>query len=387
MTTLRLDQKLRILDGHYNIGKYSKEDYHYQKNELLHDYTDTRYFINTEEDIINLISSLESEINHKYIYPVMYVYDPKRMIQLGLWPTSVDIDNLMIDWLSGSDPNSMRFWHLSECTRDPEFLKNETVWSYKPVKIIKQEALDEADSTRLMFVAPELVYQKSRRPKTDMSLFRNSSNLRISKNEIIRGKININGETWNVVPVTRYAKGMSRGLYYNNPADDICGTFFYLEEESTTFLTYKRALRAFNKTDAMKKLQILDLSSHETMNIVIETEKHINGYYPRNLILTPSEAFCMNQERHGYSQEIHDYQDGNEIEPNNIPEVPRYAGIYLSLYAKEDKFDQPLCKGARAAGYDIVILENMVGSFQVVTEVLDTRPREESFKNLLYVID
>lgn len=54
------------------------------------------------------------------------------------------------------------------------------------------------------------------------------------------------------------------------------------------------------------------------------------------------------------------------------------------LYAAEDYLDQPLCSMAAKAGYDIVILENMVGSFQVVTEVLDVRSRKDSFLSLIY---
>ena len=61
--------------------------------------------------------------------------------------------------------------------------------------------------------------------------------------------------------------------------------------------------------------------------------------------------------------------------------------MYFDLYGLEDVWDQPLCVGASKAGYDIVVLENMVGKYQVVTEVLDTRSREDSFSSLLYVID
>ena len=62
-----------------------------------------------------------------------------------------------------------------------------------------------------------------------------------------------------------------------------------------------------------------------------------------------------------------------------------YAAHLLGYYAKEDSLDQILCDLARKFGYDVVILTNMVGSQQIVTEVLDTRPREESFANLHYL--
>lgn len=74
-------------------------------------------------------------------------------------------------------------------------------------------------------------------------------------------------------------------------------------------------------------------------------------------------------------------------EYSGLDQTPRYAGEYLDLYAREDDWDQILCVGAAQAGFDIVVLTSMVGMFQVVTEVLDTRSREESFFSLLYVID
>jgi hypothetical protein len=63
------------------------------------------------------------------------------------------------------------------------------------------------------------------------------------------------------------------------------------------------------------------------------------------------------------------------------------SGYSLKLYAEEDVWYQPLCNAARDNDHDIVILENMIGKYQVVTEVLDTRSREAIFSGLLYVID
>jgi hypothetical protein len=64
-----------------------------------------------------------------------------------------------------------------------------------------------------------------------------------------------------------------------------------------------------------------------------------------------------------------------------------YAGKLLDLYAKEDAFDQPICREASKKGIDLVIFTHMAGSFQVVTEVLDTKPREDTFRSLVYIVD
>ena len=67
----------------------------------------------------------------------------------------------------------------------------------------------------------------------------------------------LDGESWNVIPVTRYAKGMSRGLYFEEASDvdiEYCGTFYYHEPESTTLLAYKTSESFFNKTSKLIKI-------------------------------------------------------------------------------------------------------------------------------------
>ena len=64
----------------------------------------------------------------------------------------------------------------------------------------------------------------------------------------------------------------------------------------------------------------------------------------------------------------------------------RYAGRRLHMYATEDFLDQYLCELAHTAGYDVVLLEGIPGYHQVVAEVLDVRPRVDSFDALVYVV-
>lgn len=242
-------------------------------------------------------------------------------------------------------------------------------------------------SLPLLLLDRNLVYSQSLRPKTDMLMFRQPNSRTISRSEIVSfsdnrtqqtnnplcsivsGQILIDGEKWNVVPVTRYGLGMSCGLYHggDRPADAI-GTFYYLEPESTTYLAYKTELRAFNKTEACLSLGV---PNREQYNIT-ETLKHSRGIYPRDLMMTPLEVTRARRIS----------RPSQDVDPQ-----PRYAGVYLGLYGNEDVFDQDLAKTASATGYDIVVLESMVGRYQVVTEILDTRPREESFSRLLYIED
>jgi len=213
-------------------------------------------------------------------------------------------------------------------------------------------------------------------------MFRSSLSYMTSHENTIDGKVLLDGEAWNVIPVTRYAQGMSRGLFFQQTPEtrpSFCGTFFYHEPDPacSTLLAYKTSFRAFNKTDAMQKLGLLNLTNPFDYDIYHETIKHIAGVYPRDLRLTPLEAATLM-----LNEDIDDRGVASKL-----PQIPHYAGEYLELYAIEDVFDQSLCIGARQAGYDVVILENMVGSFQVVTEILDTRSREESFRHLVYIVD
>ena len=72
------------------------------------------------------------------------------------------------------------------------------------------------------------------------------------------------------------------------------------------------------------------------------------------------------------------------VNPVDVPPTPRYIGAIAGLMSIEDEYDQPLCKLALSLGIDLIVLTHMIGSHQIVSEVLDTRPRLTSFANLAY---
>lgn len=77
---------------------------------------------------------------------------------------------------------------------------------------------------------------------------------------------------------------------------------------------------------------------------------------------------------------------GVEVPIFEETEVPVYIGVCSNteLYAKEDEYDQALCLLGKALDVDLIVLKYMIGSHQVVTEVLDTRSRDVSFQNLVF---
>lgn len=376
----RYGRVLTALDSARNLNNITEEGYQSRRKELIP--LGTGYIFKTDEDVITVVDYLTAQAKDANIFPVKYVWDPRRMIQLGLWPTSINMNYpWVIEWLEGEDIDVLEFWSTEMFpTEIINNLRDEMNWKYRTLQTLKREAVEQGNSIALKLYAPEMLYSRSNRPITDMSLFRNPLSLTCEREDIIRGRLLIGQEVYRVIPVTRYAQGMSKGLYHNEkdaPAD-VCGTFYYYEEESNTLLAYRTELRAFNKTDACQKLGIrLYEPSAERGNRVLYIEpgaqKHINGIYPRDLMLTPQRAL--------------DYMGmrDEEDDTTDLPPVPHYAADYLDLYAAEDYLDQPLCVTAREMGHDIVVLEAMVGAFQIVTEVLDTRAREDSFKSLVYI--
>ena len=331
------------------------------------------HIFETQDDIMIVVDTLVAGARDVYVFPVDYVYDPKMMIKLGLWPTSINLTKpWVVDWLDDMDIDTVEFWSVGESPKKIiSNLHDEMNWKYRTMETIKIEAIREANSIALKMYAPELLYEQSKRPVTDMSLFRSPLSLTCKRKDIINDTLLIENEMWNVIPITRYAIGMSRGLYYEEDIPpDTCGTFYYYEKESSTLLAYKKLLKAFNKTDAAIKLGNKTVEN----NMDPDVEKHMNGFYPKDLMMTP--------------EEIADMYESDELNWRiDLPQIPHYAAEHLSLYAAEDYLDQIICREARKFEYDIVILENMVGAFQIVTEVLDTRSREDSFKSLIYLID
>ena len=101
----------------------------------------------------------------------------------------------------------------------------------------------------------------------------------------------ITGEKWKTIPITKYAAGMNRGLYYTtNIHPELCGTFYYYEPESKTYLAYNTSRTFVNKTDALDQLtgimtifkinidaQNVELYPDLYERIHIFIRKHING--------------------------------------------------------------------------------------------------------------
>jgi hypothetical protein len=226
----------------------------------------------------------------------------------------------------------------------------------------------------LALYAKDSLY-KSMRPKTDMDIFRQATSLSYKPKRKINDYEYILDEKLIAVPVTRYASGMSKGLYYDDEStnQDFCGTYYYYEPESTTFLVYTVSATYRNKYSAMFACDEDHKYTDFTNSTVERCFKHPEEF-PEDLRMTPREYYEF--------LEINDPEEFPDWD--KIGNDKYYVGKVLNLYAVEDMYDQELCKCMHKKGKDVVILTHMIGSRQIVAEVLDTRERSESFSNLCY---
>lgn len=326
-----------------------------------------RQTILSKHDILELynecISSLQEEIQLK----IENVYDPEAFILAGFLPELRNY-NLLLDYLSGMSLNELIYWHNRYDAFMITNLRKHSSWWFRKISYYKRKGIEEAESLGLLLYAPELLY-RSNRPITDMSIYRGPGNRTLYRNEVVNEAILLDGNKWKVIPVTRYSSGMSRGLYHPN-GGSYCGTFYYHEPQSGTLLAYKTSLVAFNKLDALSKLDpsrnIIDFK--KTNPLLME---HYEGKLPKDLRLTPMEYSRIKHKNYG----------------GTISQNRYYVGKLLELYAAEDEFDQEICLLAKDQDIDLIILTHMVGSHQIVTEVLDVRDRNDSFNSLIYLLD
>lgn len=408
-------------DSDLSAGKMRLDGYLKAKKKLIADHKTSYYALDTEQDIRRVVDELVVQGKDSYIYPVWRVKDVKLAIRLGLIPKDLMShvnDPWFSHWLRGKEGSYPEPMHTSY-SMYLRFLEYKSIWCFETLQTQRNNAVSNADSSRLMLYAPDLLYKGSRRPKVDMSLFRNPDSHTVNREDIADGTVTINGDVWSVIPVTRYAKGMKRGLFHKEIPEGICGTFYYHEPESTTLLAYKTKYTSFNKTAAYIGLCITDTNGSG----IYYTDKTKEEYPPTRPYLTspmgPNDTIVY-AEYVGSSQvpDTEDYAPFNiydlsllldhskgMLPPNLMMEVDQigklrkypikggvqgskyYAGDLLGLYAEEDAFDQPLCRGASRMGIDILVFTHMAGSFQVVSEVLDTRSRDDSFRSLVYIVD
>jgi hypothetical protein len=214
------------------------------------------------------------------------------------------------------------------------------------------------------------------RLKTDMAMFRTpGSNVGKREGLEITSRFEPGLLQDKYIPVTRYANSLETGLYYKERTGNFCGTFYYVEPESDTFLFGSRIFVAETKYSAVYNL------------VKFSKDKELIFQAKRALAKYSREPFNRKWEEKKLKPDL--MYTGTELHEmgameNEIETPPLYSGQYLSLYGAEDWFDQILCLLAKKMNIELVVLTRMVGAKQIVQEVLDARSREDSFKSLVF---
>lgn len=306
-----------------------------------------------------------------------------EMISNGFVPVTID-SALTEAWLQGQSMEELSYWHedswqyknfllLLEGTYDcnDEYF---SYWIYPTQEYVQRKALKDANSLRLLMLFPNLVYKESKRPVNNMTMFKVADYIRL--NEVPGDKITIDNVEYFYSPVTRYAQGMTRSLFFKNKNQNCkyCGTFYYIERESTTYLLYQNPLVGRTKSEVF--IFLLERSAkrkdyEEHLHSTIIKELYYDKIFKNGLVMTARKAESL-------------LEDDSDWKWDLNKNYTKYWGEEFG-YAQEDELDQPICKMAKEQGYDVVIFENVVGSHQIVSELLDVRDRGDSFRHLAYL--
>lgn len=228
---------------------------------------------------------------------------------------------------------------------------------YATLNFLQKMALLSCDS-RYLKSYPERIYSISNRPKNDMSSFRVSESLTVTE------YLDIKKDGWKLIPVTRYATSQMGSHFY--PEYKGCGTFYYLEKQSETMLTFKTYVTA--KTKYLIYIKLLKLSGKSDEESLEIAEKLLKDKSTISLV-------------YDYSRE----PDKTYKYLQTIIDTDLYDDYYNYLYGFEDKFDIKICGLAKQLNIDILILTDMVGSQnKKVEEVYDVRDRIDSFRSLVF---
>jgi hypothetical protein len=335
------------------------------------------HHIHTVEDIDELYAKCVALERMEIEIQIVVIERPisEKLLAAGFVPYTFMNKEAVINWYKyGGDIKTLEYWQGPGRVRDVRNIAYVKVWHFRTMDYYKLIGLRTGGNDGLYIFYKHLLY-KSNRVKTDMGLFRSPGNHAISKKKLnAEGTVVLDGEVWNTIPVTRYAGGMSRGAFFRKSKETFCGTFYYHEPESTTLLAYKTSITAFNKTDALLKLGITNARTSRIKML----QSHMDGTLPADLMMTPLEY---------YEAGLADKAYTSIEEVSRITQTKYYVGMLpsIDLYASEDWLDQELCLALKEKAIDVAILTHMVGSHQVVTEVLDSRIRAESLMSLIYI--
>lgn len=214
------------------------------------------------------------------------------------------------------------------------------------------------------------------------------------------------------LPIVRY-----EGLFYQRGPERHCGTFYYFEPQSTNYLNLGNVGTFGSKVDAAISLEgygslpyffndngFFDSISIRALLVFVNTylsqigdftEDDLRNYNVNNDVLQyllnnsdiyvpllqQAEGFLLNTMLNPSSVEINQITLGNGDKMDRLYNIGNnYAGAEASEFFTY--LDQPLCDLARQNGYDTLLFQREPGTKVCQTEILDTRPRQQSYNRI-----
>lgn len=205
---------------------------------------------------------LECNLNGSLDRGVVTIYNPNAdydtMIENGYIPYQKSISIFVVE-LYKQDYINEEIKFLTGVDNAYHFMSSCPMRAMVTKGYLEQEA-NKGNSYPMLFFNTDMLY-KSMRPKTSMAMYQTcNSNYYDELPED------------NFIPVTRYGEGMSKGLYHKTDRpENVCGYFYYYEEESSTYLSYNTSVTYFNKTQAA-----YDMMEKVEGNLKIKLEKEID---------------------------------------------------------------------------------------------------------------
>jgi len=219
-----------------------------------------------------------------------------------------------------------------------------------------------------------------------------------------------------LIRVARYMNAPTSGIWHKGGAH--CGTFYFYEPDSVTLLSCKSdaVLFAANKIHAAFLLLQRGVGRDELLGALRACHTTLAKFDEPNIAAVQSPAFKrfvldlldtlargdldvashpmlqLAPWGHGRAQLIEDIDHTMRRTAPSAADTgvdvaamhdlsPLYVGY--TIWSRLDQLDVPLCTHGRQAGYELIVLQAEAGRHQAVTEILDTRPRQASFDDLV----
>jgi hypothetical protein len=243
-------------------------------------------------------------------------------------------------------------------------------------------------------------YEKSKRSVTSMSgivrVLNHIKVIKFDKDNSSGAPVKVvgdDGRSLMVIPVTRYSINSKGGGFFDNTISNasqinklgltsFCGTYYYWEPESHIYLIMGKSIYFTNKIAAA-----MYFAPNDPENIINEVIRQFTHKIKGMWVQPDPYTIIENKEMKNdfIKMLIEDNYNSPLLTFDNAfidKTTNKYVGS--NFYALEDSLDQYVCVLARKAGYDTVIFSRMPGHRRVVTEILDSRDRDNSLKNLAW---